>query len=219
MVIIRRDYVPEREAEFQIWLNNFITVANANLAQTGLTAGQMTELNDLSTDYSVLFGSHLSAWNVAKSLTPPKNAALEAVISKVRELAQIVQKHPGASAQLKTELQITVPGPVPAPPVIPEAPSSLNATLNSLGYVTLKWDKNGNKPGTSYILEFREGTSGPFQFLASVTKSKYVDTGRAAGVEGQYRVHAVRASGSSGYSPLATIYGPGWQTPSLQIAA
>lgn len=219
MTPTHRDYIPYTVALILQWLQNFISVANANLAQTGLTAGQVTALNDLYTDLSVLCGNAQSARNVAKGLTAMRDQAMAETLAMARELAMIVQKHPGVTDLLKNELQITVPGPTPAPPVIPDAPVDLVASVGRQAQINLKWNRAGNKPGTSFIIETRLGTEGPWVFVASVTKSKYVDLGRTPGVFIQYRVHAVRAGRSSLYTDAANVYAPEQQTPALQIAA
>lgn len=211
-------FPPRKIALVGPFIENFVSVANANLAQTGLDAGQVTELNDDLTEFTISWGNLIAARHQSEMATTTTKAAMNTAVTRLRELARIVQAHPGASNELKQNLGLPVQDFHPAP-VFPDAPTNLSASLNGLGAVTLRWDKNGNKPGTSYILEFREGTAGPYQFLASVTRAKYVDLGRTPGVEGQYRVHAVRTGRSSGFSLPATIYSPGEQTPSLQIAA
>lgn len=213
-----RDYIPASDAVLLIWLQNFIDVANANLASTGLTAGQMTALNDLYTAFTTAFGVQQAALVAARNATMTKMQERDAVIAAVRQLAQIVQKHPGATDQLKNQLGLTVP-PGPPVPVVPNVPSGLEGAVGRQGQIFLKWDKNGNKPGTTYILEMRVGLEGPWSFVAAVTRSKYTDVGREPGVFIQYRVHAVRTNKSSLYSDMASVYGPEGQTPALKVAA
>jgi len=38
------DYIPAADAEFHAWQQNFVSVANANLAGLGLVAGDMTAI-------------------------------------------------------------------------------------------------------------------------------------------------------------------------------
>lgn len=212
-----KDNIPIREADRLPWMLRFVTVAGSNLAQTGLTPEQMTALQNTYDDFAGAFARQRAAIAAAQAATAAKNEAMEAAESLFRQLAQVVQHHPEASVALRIELGLNVPGSLDTP-FEPQTPSSLNASLDSIGRVTLKWDRNGNRPNTTFIVEWREGTSGPFKFLATLTGTKYVDVGRAPGVTVQYRVRADRRGMKSGYSPTATIYSQGWQTPSL-IAA
>lgn len=218
MSLITKDYLPAIAAMLLLWLERFISVANANLANTGLTAGQVNDLNALYTEFQIAYGNHLATHVVAKGATDTKNQAMAAVAAEARKLAQIVQKHPGATNALKLELGLNAP-PAPNVPVEPQLPTLLTATLSEIGWVTLKWDRNGNKQGTTFIIESREGTTGPFTILAAVTRSKFVDKGRTPGVRIEYRVKATRSGRETGYTPTATIYAEGWQGGTLHLAA
>lgn len=218
MSLFTRDYLPSQVALLLLWLEHFISVANANLAQTGLTAGQVTALNDLYTDLSTALGVQIAAKASAEASTTAKNAAMRAVIAEARTLAQIVQKHPGASEALKNELGLTAP-PAPHVPVEPQLPIGLTARLDEVGRVTLTWDRNGNKQGTTFVLETSEGMEDSYTMLAAVTRAKYVDQGRTPGVLRWYRVKAVRAGRESAFSTAVAIYGPGNSGAVLQIAA
>lgn len=218
MSLITRDYLPAQVALLLLWLEKFISVANANLAQTGLTAGQVTALNDLYTDLSTALGVQIAAKSAAQAATTTKNEAMRAAIAEARTLAQIVQRHPGASEALKVELGLTAP-PAPHVPVEPQLPQGLTAKLNEIGWVTLKWQRNGNKNGTTFVIWGREGNTGPFAIMGTTTRSTFVDQGRTAGVQYQYCVQAVRSGRESGLTPAVSIYTPGEEATVLHIAA
>lgn len=211
-------FPPRKAALVGPFIENFVSVANANLAETGLTAGQMTELNDDLTEYTISWGNLIAARHQSEMATTTNKAAMNTVVTKLRELARIVQAHPGASDELKQNLGLPVRDTHPAP-VIPQAPLDLNTAVGRQAQITLKWDRAGNKQGTSFIIEYREGDSGPWEFVASVTKSRYVDLGRVPGVYLQYRVRAVRAGRQSLPSEPANVYAPDNLTVQLQLAA
>lgn len=204
------DYLPSRDSELLIWMENFISVANANLADTGLTALQMTELNDLSTDFTTAYGAQQASIAGARSASISKFEARDLLLALARELAQIVQAHPGATDQLKNELGLTVPAP-PAP-VIPTVPGDLVAAVGPQGQIGLRWSRNGNKQGTTFVIEVRLGDDRPWTFVAAVTRASYTDLGRTPGVYIQYRVHAVRTNKQSLYSEPASVYAPEGQS-------
>ncbi|MCK4659670.1 MAG: hypothetical protein KAV82_09145 [Phycisphaerae bacterium] len=43
------DYIPGGDAAFNAWLDNFVTYANANLANLGLAAGDLTPVTTAQT--------------------------------------------------------------------------------------------------------------------------------------------------------------------------
>lgn len=211
-------FPPRRVPDLLSCLETFISVANANLAETGLTAGQVTALNDKHLALSNAWGTLVAARTASLGATDVKDAALADALGDLRELARIVQSHPGASNQLKHDLGLPVHDNQPAP-VIPSDPSTLAAVVGENGRIFLTWDRNGNKSGTNFIVQFREGASGPWQFVASTTKSRYVDEGRTPGVYLQYRVYAVRAERQSLPCPWVQVYGPDGDTVQLSVAA
>jgi hypothetical protein len=48
-----REYIPPNDAEFLAWMNNFITVLNANLATFGLVAADLTPLTNARNEFQV----------------------------------------------------------------------------------------------------------------------------------------------------------------------
>jgi len=44
-------YIPRNDAEFLAWMNNFLSVLNANLATFGLTAADLTPLTNARNDF------------------------------------------------------------------------------------------------------------------------------------------------------------------------
>jgi len=47
----RTDYIPNPDAEFLAWMNNFLSVLNANLATFGLVAADLTPLTNARNDF------------------------------------------------------------------------------------------------------------------------------------------------------------------------
>lgn len=213
-----KDYIPRRTSNYVAWLKNFINVADANIAQTGLSVAQIAALNDLHQQLASSWAEQRAALSAARSATLTKDEAVNESMASVRALARVVQAHPGASDQLRVQLGLTVRDRNRSP-VAAHPPSDLSAIVGSQQQITLHWDPNSNRPGTIYILEMREGIDGAWSFVAAVTRTKYVDVGRRPGVFIQYRVHAVRANQSSLYSQPASVYAPEGQIRALSAAA
>jgi len=87
-------------------------------------------------------------------------------------------------------------------PVLPEAPSSLSATVTG-NSVRLRWQAHGGNI-TKMIVERRAGDSGPWTRIATQppTSADYTDSGAPPGTV-SYRVRAANASGESAYSNVA----------------
>ena len=49
----RPDYIPNPDADFLAWMNNFLTVLNANLATFGLVAADLTPLTNARNEFQV----------------------------------------------------------------------------------------------------------------------------------------------------------------------
>jgi PA14 domain/Fibronectin type III domain len=93
-----------------------------------------------------------------------------------------------------------------AGPAVPTAPDSLSATTSGTS-VSLTWaDRSANETG--FVVE--RATDGGFTtgfttFNLGANATSYTDTGLAAGTTYYYRVRAVNANGSSGYSNTASV--------------
>jgi len=90
------DYIPGGDAEFDAWLDNFVTCASANEVALGLVAGDMTPVTTAQTAWTTALAANVTAQQAAKSATQQKNADRAAVVSLVRALVG----QPQASAEV-----------------------------------------------------------------------------------------------------------------------
>jgi hypothetical protein len=90
-------------------------------------------------------------------------------------------------------------------PVLPEAPSSLNA-IPSGGAVKLAWEVHGGNP-TSVVVERRPGNHGSWERIAKLPPDAtgYTDSQAGKGQTVCYRVRAVNDAGESAYSNIARV--------------
>ena len=56
------DYIPGGDAEFNAWLDNFITYANANLANLGLVQGDIDPIVTAQTAWNTALAVHVTAF-------------------------------------------------------------------------------------------------------------------------------------------------------------
>ncbi len=199
------DYLPSNEFELLAWLQNFNTVAAANLAALGFVAGDLTPSTAGTTSYSTALSDSVAKKDAAKSSVSAKNSQKSVVVDVVRNLARRVQAHSGVPDSLKLSLGLPVYN-TPATPVTPQAPASLVVSGTEDGINTLKWKSNGNKPGTMYMIEARGSDTAPWVFINATTKTSFEHTDQIPGVKMSYRVRSKRAAGESQYSNVATVY-------------
>jgi len=55
------DYIPRPDTEFDVWLTNFVTNANANLVALGLLAADMTPITTAQTTWKTALGNNVAA--------------------------------------------------------------------------------------------------------------------------------------------------------------
>jgi hypothetical protein len=116
------DFLPTREAELVTWIGTFRALITAAPTTYGLTAGQAAAYGTLATNF-------VNAYNVANadatrspSNIIAKDHAKFLVVANSRLLAGIIQKFPGTTDPMRSDLGLTVPAvraPIPPPSDIP----------------------------------------------------------------------------------------------------
>lgn len=116
------DYLPGPDAEYQAWVANFVTFANANLAALGLVAADMTPVTTAQAGFNSDFADHVAARNAAQAARQSKDEARAACTAAIRPLVRRLQASPQVSDAEKASLGITVaqtPSPIGAPTTAP----------------------------------------------------------------------------------------------------
>jgi hypothetical protein len=85
------DYIPSTDADFSAWLNNFITFADANTADLGLTKEELAPLKAAATDWDTAYSANIAAQAAAKGTGATKNAARSDAEALARPLVQRLQ--------------------------------------------------------------------------------------------------------------------------------
>jgi len=163
------DYMPQKEGELVPWTENFISVANANLATLGLIAGDITTLTTKKSDYSTGLNNAIAKKTESKSATENKNIKKDALKDNIRVLARQIQARPGVPDNLKVQLGLKAADQIPTPsgPFPP-----LDTTIETLAVhqYRIKWNRNGNSQGTTFLIETAMLPEGPWQILGTSTK-------------------------------------------------
>lgn len=133
------DFVPGREADLVDFLTNFSTRAAAEAVAIGLTSAQCTA-------FQTQVDAFIAAWEITRyrstrsgSAVIVKNEAKVAVVKSLRQLAGIVQKHPGTTNEQRDLLGLTVPAvrqrrPVPTSIPVVEQKGSVNGNTVTIHF-------------------------------------------------------------------------------------
>jgi len=103
-----QDWIPTADAEFAVWLKNFLQYASANLVALGLAAPDLTPAQTAATTWDTDYAAHLTAQNAAQGARQTKDAARKAVVDLLRPLVQRIQTTGTVKDGDREKLGITV---------------------------------------------------------------------------------------------------------------
>ena len=115
-------YIPYNDTAFLAWMNNFLSVLNANLATFGLTAADLTPLTNARNDFQTKLSNFQAAETAYRAASEAKKTARLAAEPLFRQMAQRVNRHPAMTNELRAQLGLTVPKPRQRRGVGPEVP-------------------------------------------------------------------------------------------------
>lgn len=167
-----KDYIPTKEGDIVPWTENFIAVANANLPTLGLVATDITNLTTKKGEYSTSLNAAIAKQAEAKAATEKKNMTKSGLVTNIRVLARQIQARPGVPDNLKEQLGLNVPDPTPSP-VHPFPPVDLSGNIGVGGLANMKWNRNGNPQGTTFLIESSNNYDTGWRIIGTTTKTTY----------------------------------------------
>ena len=170
--MISKDYFPKKEGEVVPWIENFVQVATANAAALGLGTVDITALKTMNGDLAGKINAAIAKQSEAKAATEAKNIQMDKTVDTVRSMVRQVQAKPGVPDNLKAQLRITIPSPSPTPSVL-YPPKDLSAEMTAGGLCLMKWNRNSNNYGTTFIIEAGNKTTDKWEIIGTSTKSQY----------------------------------------------
>jgi hypothetical protein len=102
------DYLPGPDTDYQAWVTNFVTYANANLAALGLVAADMTPVTTNQTSFNTNFAGHIAAKQAAQTAKQSKDNSRRDLTAAIRPLVRRPQASSVVSDAEKASLGITV---------------------------------------------------------------------------------------------------------------
>lgn len=102
------DYIPTTDGQFAAWANNFMDYASTNLADLGLTAGDLTELANMQADFNAKMTDHITARQAAQAARQAKDDSRNEFKSAIRRLVRQLQVSNSVDDSEREAMGITV---------------------------------------------------------------------------------------------------------------
>lgn len=185
-------------------LSILVATVAANASVLRMDAARRARLESLTNR----FQSNLQAATEAKTryaaAITTKDESKQAILDEVRALAKEFRANLQVPDALLVELQMAPHQPRRSR-VAPAPPTALQANLRGLGEVRLRWDRNGNRPNTMFLLERREDPGAEWTLITATTRTRHtltVEPGRYVA----FRVRAQRGKTTSQPTLPAVLY-------------
>jgi hypothetical protein len=177
-----KPYLPSRESELVVWMQNFAGQVTEDPARYGLTEAQGTQLGTLNTNFQQNYDLANHPQTRSPTNIEAKNVAKRELIAYTRQLVEVIQGQPSTTDTQRRTLGITVrdsdPTPVPPPEVAPRLDVvSVSGWLVSLrlhdGESTRRAKPAGVKGATlfSYVGETPPSDIAAWKFEGSTTRT------------------------------------------------
>ncbi|MDT5123620.1 MAG: hypothetical protein QOC96_3102 [Acidobacteriota bacterium] len=102
------DYIPRADGDFDAWLQNLVGNVTTNTAALGLTAADITPVQDAVTDWQTKYAANTTAQAAAQSARQAKDDSRAATEGIVRSLVGKLQASPNVTDAQRQSLAITV---------------------------------------------------------------------------------------------------------------
>lgn len=197
--------IPDQDAQFRSWADNFAIKAGENESELGLTPEQVDELMDAAAEYYSAYQEAQRLKSAYQGSVAMKREARGRLEALTRSIGKVILVDESISLDLKAELGMHV---VKTPIASIEPPTNLAAYPQAEGVNCLKWKRNGNSVHTVFIVEARTEDSNSWTYVGTTTKLKFNHQNQIPGEMITYRVHSQRGDQASGPSNQASVYAP-----------
>lgn len=180
------DYIPQSDADFNLWRSAFDKYLKNNLASLGLTAGDISQLNTQQTAWDSALSDFLNKRALADAALALKDTSRQQLEDTIRALVRQLQANPATTDEQRAGLGVTVPDTtptrVPAPNTSPTGQIDTNERLQHTIHFrdsqtpTSKAKPDGYKGCQIWV---HIGTQPPtsldqYAFVATDTRTPYV---------------------------------------------
>jgi len=107
------DYIPRSDNDFQAWVANFVTYAQAHLADLGIAITDVTPILAGLADFDTKLTANVTAQQAAQSARQAKDASRDTLESAIRQLVRQLQASSDVDDAERAALGITIPDTTP----------------------------------------------------------------------------------------------------------
>lgn len=191
-------------SEFRYLLNDIFTKAGGNEAEFGLTPAIVDDVKDRRDGMTAKIDDKVAKKAAAKASTSALNLERKDANELVSDL-KMAMRAAKVSANKFIELGFDADDLTPSAVAL-FTPSGLVVQGFSNGTNELKFNRNGNKQGPTFLIEARIGEATDYIIIGTTRKQNFKHLGQKPGVKIVYRVRAQRGDDFSQYSNDAVVY-------------
>lgn len=193
-----------------------VPVIIANAATLGVDPADIDALSAAYSSFNTSIGAAATAKANAKATVTAKNKNKQSARALLRQYAKIWRASPAVSDQLLNQLFLA-PKSTPGTQTPPTTPTGLTFSATGNGQITLRWKRNGNRQGTTFLIQTSDSASGEWNTFEATTKTSFVYNG-TPGVAVWFRIIA-RRDGVSAAPTLPVSVWAGSGGNFLEVAA
>ncbi len=215
------DYSKLSDGVLEPWFANFVDVVVANAATLGIDAAEQAELEAARDGFSTSRTARANAAAAAKSATVDKNNNRSNVLGFVGLYNNIWQADPSVPETLIADLGLTIHDKTPSTIGV-FTPVDFVASGNGNGTVRMRWGRNGNKRGCTFLIELSYDSGATWQIVGGTTKAKKTLTGVSIRPTA-FRVRAERNGRTGSPSSTSSVFVPAGEAepvePPIELVA
>jgi len=201
------DYLPTTVGSLIQWADRWVSVLTANPADFALSAPAVADSAALVAAFKTSVAELNALKNQLKAAASKQRSAQAAMEKDLRAKGRYILASPNVDNAHRRlagyKIRDTKPTDSIPIPVI-----GLAAFGGGDGVNHLRWDTNGNKPGTHYNIEAKIGDSQYWVMVGHTAAKRWKHKGQTPGVRIVYRICSQRGQLISTPSNLAIVYGP-----------
>lgn len=201
------DHTKLSNNEFKNLLDDIAAKADGNAADFFLTQGLIDQIKTAGGVLTADISDQAAKQSAAKAATNKLGQTRKDGDKLVSLLKRTMKANADFSPDKYVEFGFDADDLTPSA-IAPQTPADLSVEGFSNGTNELKFNRNGNKTGTVFIIEAKIGEAANYSIIGTTKKTNYRHTGQKPGVKIVYRLRAQRGDQFSEYSNEAVIYEP-----------
>jgi hypothetical protein len=199
------DHTKLSNSAFKELLNNIFTKANGNEAEFFLTPALVGQVKTSRDTIDIKIADQTAKLAAAKASTTDLGLTRKEGNALISLVKRTMKSNANFSLAKYVEFGFDEDDLTPSA-ITPETVLDLSAKGASNGTNTLKFNRNGNKPGTIFLIEAKIGDAPDYIIVGTTTKTTFEHKGQKPGVKVVYRVRAQRGDDVSEPSNEAVVY-------------